>query len=87
MDWLDTETKALLQRSPPEKFAPPDAGTFALVLLADRGRDHRAIVGAVQRDAQASYRQSFQTKLSPERRQITCRISTQDSRRSTNFAW
>jgi hypothetical protein len=34
MDWLDTETKALLQRSPPEKLAPPDMATFALVLLA-----------------------------------------------------
>jgi hypothetical protein len=32
-DWLDTETKALLQRSPPEKLAPPDTATFALVLL------------------------------------------------------
>ena len=32
-DWLDTETKALLQRSPPEKLAPPDTRTFALVLL------------------------------------------------------
>ena len=27
MDWLDTETKALLQRSPPEKLAPPDTAT------------------------------------------------------------
>jgi hypothetical protein len=32
-DWLDTETKALLQRSPPEKLAPPDTRTFAIVLL------------------------------------------------------
>ncbi len=34
MDWLDTETKALLQRSPPEKLAPPDTASFSLVLLA-----------------------------------------------------
>jgi hypothetical protein len=54
MDWLDTETRALLQRSPPEKLAPPDTTAFALVLLADRGHDHHALVGAVQRAAQAS---------------------------------
>jgi hypothetical protein len=36
--WLDTETKALLQQIPPEKFAPPDTGTFTLVLL-EKGRD------------------------------------------------
>ena len=40
MDWLDTETKALLQRSPPEKLAPPDTATFSLVLLAFAGVDH-----------------------------------------------
>ena len=31
--WLDTETKAILQQVPPEKDAPPDTGTFTLVLL------------------------------------------------------
>jgi hypothetical protein len=36
--WLDTETKALLQRVPPEKCAPPDTCTFTLVLLR-RGWD------------------------------------------------
>jgi hypothetical protein len=54
MDWLDTETKALLQRSPPEKLAPPDTAAFTLVLLALGGHDHRAIVEAVQRAAQVS---------------------------------
>jgi hypothetical protein len=36
--WLDTETKALLQHVPPEKYAPPATGTFALVLLK-KGND------------------------------------------------
>ncbi len=36
--WLDTETKALLQHVPPEKYAPPATGTFALVLLK-KGED------------------------------------------------
>ncbi len=33
-EWLDTETKAILQQVPPRKCAPPDtADTFTLVLL------------------------------------------------------
>jgi hypothetical protein len=31
--WLDTETKSLLQRSPPVKLAPSDTATFTVVLL------------------------------------------------------
>jgi hypothetical protein len=31
--WLDTETKAMLQQAPPQKYAPPDTGMFTLVLL------------------------------------------------------
>ena len=58
IDWLDTETKSLLQPSPPEKLAPPDTASFALVLLAHRGHDHRALVGAVQRAAQTSVEQA-----------------------------
>jgi hypothetical protein len=54
MDWLDTKTKALLQRSPPEKLAPPGTATFALILLAVGGGDRSALVRAVQRVAEAS---------------------------------
>ena len=54
MNWLDTETKALLQRLPPEKLAPPDTATFALILLAVEGHDHNAVARAVQRVAKAS---------------------------------
>ena len=32
-EWLDTETKAMLQQTPPQKLALPDTGIFALVLL------------------------------------------------------
>ncbi len=32
-DWLDTETKACLQQSPPSKLAPSTTGTFSLVVL------------------------------------------------------
>ncbi|MGO8690201.1 MAG: hypothetical protein ACLQLG_11245 [Thermoguttaceae bacterium] len=54
MDWLDTETKALLQKLPPEKLAPPDTTAFTLVLLAVRGQDRRGLLKAVQRAAQVS---------------------------------
>ena len=54
MDWLDTETKALLQRLPPEKLAPPDTATFTLVLLAVAGLNRHALLSAVQRAARVS---------------------------------
>lgn len=54
MDWLDTETKALLQHSPPEKLAPPDTATFALVVLSLCGDDRRAVASVVQRAADVS---------------------------------
>jgi hypothetical protein len=47
--WLDTETKAILQRSPPEKLAPPDTATFALVLLTVQRASRDRLVAAVER--------------------------------------
>jgi hypothetical protein len=46
--WLDTETKALLQQSPPEKYAPPDTGIFTLVLLR-KGNDLTRLAQALAR--------------------------------------
>jgi hypothetical protein len=46
--WLDTETKALLQQVPPEKYAPPTTGTFALVLLK-KGKDFVRLAEAFTR--------------------------------------
>ncbi len=47
--WLDTETKAILHRSPPAKRAPSDTTAFALVLLAaPRGNTER-LAAAVER--------------------------------------
>ena len=37
-DWLDTQTKAQLERSPPDKLAPPVVAGYSLVLL-ERGCD------------------------------------------------
>ena len=46
--WLDTETKAMLQQSPPGKCAPADIGEFTLVLLK-RGRDLDRLLRALRR--------------------------------------
>src|SRR6266446_6326341 len=48
MDWLDTQTQALLQGEPPQKLAPPTTAEFGLVLLR-KGMDHRRLVRAVSR--------------------------------------
>ena len=47
--WLDTETKALLQSSPPEKLAPPNTATFALVVLSIQSQDPVRITEAIGR--------------------------------------
>jgi hypothetical protein len=41
--WLDTETKAMLQQLPPEKYAPPVTGLFTLVLLKKSGNLDRLL--------------------------------------------
>jgi hypothetical protein len=45
-DWLDTETKAILQGAPPAKLAPPDTVGFTLVLLS-KSDDHRRLQDAL----------------------------------------
>lgn len=47
--WLDTETKALLQKSPPDKLAPPDTVGFTLVMLSIGGTDNARVVRATAR--------------------------------------
>jgi hypothetical protein len=46
MNWLDTQTKELLQKVRDEKLAPPKTAEFALVLLR-KGPDHQRLVDAV----------------------------------------
>ena len=46
MNWLDTQTKELLQKVRDEKLAPPKIPGFALVLLRE-GQDRERLVGAV----------------------------------------
>ena len=47
-EWLDTETKAMLQQVPPEKLAPSITGLFTLVLLRG-GNDTNRLVRALAR--------------------------------------
>lgn len=46
--WFDTQTRALLQQMPPEKLAPPDTGTFSLVLL-DKGKNVARLMQSLTR--------------------------------------
>jgi hypothetical protein len=46
MNWLDTQTKELLQRVGDDKPAPPRAAEFALVLLR-KGTDRRRLIEAI----------------------------------------
>jgi hypothetical protein len=46
MNWLDTQTKELLQKVRDEKLAPSKTAEFALVLLR-KGPDHRRLIEAI----------------------------------------
>lgn len=48
MNWLDTETKAILQKEHEPKLAPRKAAEFALVLI-QKGTDHERLVRAICR--------------------------------------
>ena len=47
--WLDTETKAILQKSPPDKLAPPTTKGFSLILLSTQHCQPERLVSAIQR--------------------------------------
>ena len=48
MNWLDTETKTILQKDHERKLAPPKAAEFALILIR-KGPDHNRLVRAICR--------------------------------------
>jgi len=48
MNWLDTQTREILQKVNDTKLAPPKAADFALVLVRE-GSDHRRLVRAISR--------------------------------------
>ena len=47
--WLDTETKAILQKSPPNKLAPPNTKGYTLVLLSIYRHQPERLIRAIQR--------------------------------------
>jgi len=63
--WLDTETKALLQRSPPEKLAPPDTAIFGLVLLAVQEGRWERLAEAVERVRATTRDEAWKTLACP----------------------
>jgi len=48
MNWLDTQTKEILQKLVEPKLAPPKTAEFALVLVR-KGSDHARLVRAFRR--------------------------------------
>src|SRR5688572_6551966 len=46
MNWLDTQTKELLQKGSDQKLAPPKTAEFALVLIK-KGPDQQRLVEAI----------------------------------------
>jgi len=46
MNWIDTQTKELLQRAPEDKLAPPKAAEFGLILLR-KGPDRVRLLKAI----------------------------------------
>ncbi|MCG8586200.1 MAG: hypothetical protein MI757_15950 [Pirellulales bacterium] len=53
-NWLDTETKAALEKQPPSKLAPPDTVAFTLILIANHGDDNERLTRALRRILQTS---------------------------------
>ena len=69
--WLDTETKALLQKSPPKKLAPPDTATITLLLLSIYQYDIKREIRAIQRILQTSNVDAKQLLAQPLPAKIT----------------
>ena len=46
MNWLDTQTKEILQKVGDQKLAPPKTAEFALVLVR-KGQDHQRLINAI----------------------------------------
>ena len=49
MNWLDTQTKEILQKVVEPKLAPPKTAEFTLVLVHCNGSDHTRLVRAIRR--------------------------------------
>jgi hypothetical protein len=77
--WLDTETRALLHRSPPDKLAPPDTATFALVLLSSSGSDVARLYTAVWRVRRVSEEGVWAVLLRPRPTTLQTGLSLEDS--------
>jgi hypothetical protein len=77
--WLDTETKAILQPSPPAKLAPPDTATFTLVLLGvPQGKPDR-VVSALERILGGAREKALQLLARPVPASVKGRLSYPDA--------
>jgi hypothetical protein len=64
MNWLDTETMAILQREEEPKLAPPKVAEFALVLI-NKGVDPKRLIRAVTRVNNCSHSSAKEILCNP----------------------
>jgi len=64
MNWLDTETKGILQKEIEPKLAPPKAAEFGLVLL-QKGADYQRLIRAICRTNECSEVEAVTLARSP----------------------
>jgi hypothetical protein len=64
MNWLDTETKAILQKEHEPRSAPPKAAEFALVLIR-KGSDEQRLVRAIRRINECSEAEAIELSRLP----------------------
>ncbi len=64
MNWLDTETKEILQKEHEPKLAPPKAAEFALVLIR-KGTDQQRLVRAIRRINECSESEAIELARLP----------------------
>jgi hypothetical protein len=64
MNWLDTETKEILQKEHDPKLAPPKAAEFGLVLI-QKGTDHQRLVRAICRINECSESEAIELARLP----------------------
>ena len=76
--WLDTETKELLQHVPPERLAPPEPKSFALVAL-NTGADRPRLVRAVQRIRRCTQHEAERILDLPLPRTVATGLSYEDA--------
>ena len=78
MNWLDTETKAILQKANEPKLAPSRAAEFALVMV-QKGPDRQRLVRAISRINECSESKAAELAERPAPVTINSDLSEEDA--------